>query len=175
MKQLMPPIHVCPKCGQHVARRGWGSHRTRCGVTDDETLVARLDLDGPNGCWIWTDYTNNMGYGAMNYEGRPMVAIHRLMYQLANGSIPDDIWVLHKCDVPRCCNPAHLYLGTDADNMRDKMLKGRCWSKLKEDQVREIKRAPNHIASSELAKRFGVTYISIWAIRAGRKWKHIQP
>ena len=167
----MPKMYECPACGKRTVRRGWAGHRRRCVVTDDEIMVSRLDLNGPGGCWIWTDYTNNMGYGAMTYEGRPMVAVHRLLYQLANGSVPDDVWVLHRCDVPRCCNPAHLYLGNDADNTRDKVLRGRFHSKLTAEAVREIRGST--LTSRELAEKFGVKYGAIWCVRTGRKWTHI--
>jgi len=122
-----------------------------------------------------------MGYGAMRYGGKPMVAVHRLIYQLANGAVPDDIWVLHKCDVPRCCNPAHLYLGNDADNMRDKVAKGRQTkgestkrNKLTEAQAKEILGLKGTISSPKLASRYGVKPGAISAIWRGDAWAYLR-
>jgi HNH endonuclease len=85
--------------------------------------VARLD---ENSCWLWLAGTNNRGYGQLGGErvGSHVLA-HRISYQLRYGPIPDGLQVMHKCDTPRCCNPKHLALGTNADNSADKVSKGR--------------------------------------------------
>ncbi len=80
------------------------------------------------GCWIW-DGPSQRGYGRVDYRGQRW-AVHRLMWTAANGPLPSGagphgMSVLHKCDVPSCCNPDHLFLGTQADNMRDMASKGR--------------------------------------------------
>ncbi len=85
-------------------------------------------LVGPvneNGCMLWTGANNVNGYGRIGYGDGRTVAAHRVAYELANGPIPDDLQVLHKCDVRSCVNPAHLFLGTQADNMQDMSRKGR--------------------------------------------------
>lgn len=81
---------------------------------------------GPLGsCWMWTGRTASaMGYGAYSFNGSTFYA-HRLAYKLAYGGDPDKLCVLHKCDVPRCVNPAHLFLGTRADNAIDRTQKRR--------------------------------------------------
>lgn len=77
------------------------------------------------GCWIWTGAINGGGYGSMCYRGRRDGA-HRFSWEYHNGqSIPEGMRVLHKCDMPSCVNPEHLFLGTQSDNQIDAQTKGR--------------------------------------------------
>ena len=80
----------------------------------------------PGGCHLWTAGARH-GYGDIAVRGKHIKA-HRMAWEIANGPIPDGLWVLHDCpagDNPSCCNPAHLWLGTHADNMADMAAKGR--------------------------------------------------
>jgi hypothetical protein len=83
----------------------------------------RLHPEPNSGCWLWEGAQTRGGYGCIRIHiGRRkgiMKKVHRLAYEEAYGPIPDGLWVLHHCDVPACCNPAHLYVGTRADNTRD--------------------------------------------------------
>ncbi len=81
----------------------------------------------PSECWLWRAGLSTQGYGRMSSPGKsgPVLMAHRVSYEFANGPIPPGLWVLHRCDVPRCVNPAHLFLGTVADNNADKVAKGR--------------------------------------------------
>lgn len=75
-------------------------------------------------CWLWIAAVNNGGYGAFAYEGRRVMA-HRLSYEIEYGPFDKKLFVLHRCDNPRCVRPDHLWLGTQFDNMRDCASKGR--------------------------------------------------
>lgn len=78
----------------------------------------------PDGCWLWTASIGGPGYGQIAYNKKPHT-VHRLIWELYNGPIPKGMFVLHRCDVRRCCNPEHLFLGTPADNTKDMISKGR--------------------------------------------------
>ncbi len=84
----------------------------------------------PNsGCWIWTDFVKEDGYGAFHYNAGKRSYIstgaHRASYQIYNGEIPSGLLVCHKCDTKSCVNPKHLFLGTYSDNILDLVGKGK--------------------------------------------------
>ena len=90
--------------------------------TLEERFWSKVDKSGD--CWIWTAYKRPDGYGQFGFEGTQHKA-HRVSWVLANGTIPEGLHVLHRCDVRECVNPEHLFLGTNTDNMRDMIEKGR--------------------------------------------------
>jgi hypothetical protein len=132
-------------------------------------------------CWEWTGAVNAQGYGLVNdRNGGGCKLAHRVSYAWAHGD-PGSLCVLHKCDNPRCVNPEHLLLGTRAENQRDMAAKGRasrgeehCHAKLREDDVREIRRlvAAGHTQKG-VAGRFGVQPNAISRIVNRRRWGHI--
>ena len=75
-------------------------------------------------CWLWTGTVNRSGYGVFSIEDRRHLA-HRFAWTLTHGEIPEGLLICHHCDVPGCCRPDHLFLGTYADNNRDSAAKGR--------------------------------------------------
>lgn len=150
-----------------------------------ERFWEKVDRRGPDECWLWTAGTNGRGYGQIK-EGAPkrkMLLAHRVSYKMAKGSMPDDLFVLHECDRPLCCNPAHLFLGTNQDNMDDMVKKRRQSrlpgeqngkSKLTEEQVEEIRR--DYVRGSRthgqpaLARKYHVAQPTIGKILRGERW-----
>lgn len=127
-------------------------------------------------CIIAPGRAGNHGYARFTSNGRTRLA-HRAAYERAFGAIPDGLYVLHRCDVKRCINPAHLFLGTHADNMADMAQKGRAARtnvKLSDAEVREIRRlAGTGLSQRAIARRFAVHQGTVWPILAGRTWAHV--
>ncbi len=137
----------------------------------------------PTGCIPWTGKRNRRGYGQISGDnGRKSLVASRVSYELFVGPIPDDLFVLHRCDNPPCVNPVHLFLGTCQDNKDDSIRKNRHvhgatqWkAKLNDDLVREIrtKYAAGGYTYKSLAKEYGVSAGSIAFIIRGVTWKHV--
>lgn len=110
---------------------------------------------GPDACWPWTAAKSRTGYGAFRLAGKTVTA-SRYAYTLAHGD-PGALYVCHTCDNPACCNPAHLFLGTNQDNQLDASSKGRKPGKLTPEKRRHI--AKQHAAGwpkAALARLYGV-------------------
>ena len=150
--------------------------------TIEERFWPKVQKPIGEGCWLWIGRVNRFGYGAFTWirnSGR-VEGAHRVSWELHNGPVPYGVNVLHHCDVRNCVNPAHLFLGTDSDNMRDMVEKGRriyhkgiksLHCKLTEAQVREIKFSK--LRYEECMKKFSVSYSTVDNIRHNRYWKHI--
>jgi hypothetical protein len=91
--------------------------------SDSERFWRHVDKSHPSGCWLWTAGTRK-GYGRIAI-GRTSIYAHRFAFSEAYGVIPDGLFVCHRCDVPLCVRPDHLFLGTPRDNIRDSVAKGR--------------------------------------------------
>ena len=83
-----------------------------------------VDMGGPDECWDWQRAKTTAGYGSLVFNGNKTYS-HRVAHESINGPITDSLHVLHSCDNPACCNPAHLSLGTNQDNIADSVRKGR--------------------------------------------------
>ena len=135
------------------------------------------------GCWLWTGPVDRDGYGEWQYDYKRTRA-HRWSYQLFIGPIPVNTLVCHRCDVPACVNPEHLFLGTQADNMHDMVNKGRKapktgehhhMCKLTNDIVRRLRAADDGKRGTavRLAREFGFSYQTVSDILRHRRWKHV--
>jgi len=144
---------------------------------DEERFWSKVAIGGPDDCWEWTAGKDRCGYGGFKMGGRPFQS-HRVSWELANGAIPDGILACHKCDNPGCVNPAHLFLGTNADNAADREAKGRgarggnhYRSKLTDADVRKIRGLlKGGEIHREIAVRFGVSSSTIRHISTGYTW-----
>lgn len=96
---------------------------------EDRFMEKVMPVTEMPGCWIWDACRLPSGYGKFGIGRRTFLA-HRISYQLFRGPVPDHICVLHRCDLPCCVNPGHLFLGTNADNTQDMIDKGRLVSPL---------------------------------------------
>ncbi len=133
----------------------------------------------PSGCWEWQGYCLN-GYGHIGRGGKfgKTLLTHRVMWEIVFGPVPKGLCVLHKCDNPCCCCPTHLFLGTQKDNMADKVCKGRQSklrgeengrAKLTEDQVNAI-RSDNR-TQLIIGKEYGVHLQTVNRIKKSKLWK----
>jgi hypothetical protein len=191
---------TCQQCNRpfmaetyHVRRGNARFCSPRCAsdalhIPPADQLWRRVDRSGgPDACWEWQGRNIRDGYGRLCVNRRNIGA-HQLAYILTIGPIPevDDggepIFVLHSCDNRLCCNPAHLFLGTNGDNVRDMVAKGRqaahpgmAVRKLSEPEVRTIRErfAQGGTTKRALAREYGVMAATVTAIVERRSWKHI--
>lgn len=191
-----------PACNNPVRSRGWCSvHYRRWlahgdplftkapthGMELAERLTYYLDRSGGmEACWPFNGARHVFGYGSLwdTDLGRPDGA-HRIAWKIEHGPIPDGIEVLHHCDNAACCNPKHLFLGTQEDNLRDMTEKGRrslkrargeksAWSKLTAEQVRAIRHLANQGLSHRLiASEFCVDKSTIGRVVRRQTWQHV--
>lgn len=175
-------------------------HYTRWSRTGDPTKAHRMqprsrplaeriaDLTdrsaGPDACWPWTGTRYGNNYGVMQYRNVVKQA-HVWAYQSATGEVvPDGMFVLHSCDNPPCCNPAHLRVGTHQANMDDKVSRDRQSRlpgeahpshRLSDADVLEIRRSgAAGVTQRVLAERFGVSPSLICLILNGKRWTHLE-
>lgn len=151
-----------------------------------ERFWEKVEIRGPNDCWNWTAARFPQGYGKILVDGEARGA-SRVVWEMVNGPIPPGppphgMCVCHKCDNRLCVNPRHLFLGTNADNMRDKVQKARGTrgerhpsSKLTADAVQEIRRlyATGDWSQKRLGVRFGVSEFNVSCVVRRTIWAHI--
>jgi hypothetical protein len=183
------PIAACRRCGKPANRAkllycsracyfAWQAEQPF-----DDLFWSKVDRRGPEDCWPWTAGRGSLGYGLFSLKPRHMrrQRAHRVAYELTHGPIPDGLHVCHRCDNPPCVNPAHLFLGTGADNVSDMVSKDRHQhgatngqAKLTEDSVRTMRALWSEgVTYAALAERFSIAEKSVWAIVKRRNWKHV--
>ncbi len=152
-----------------------------------EAFWSRVKRGAANQCWEWTSYRNDSGYGVVNTKNGILYRAHRLAYEFTNSPIPEGLFVCHRCDNPPCCNPAHLFLGTPAENNIDMHQKGRngrdCGAqgesnygaKLTAADVQAIRAryAKGGVYQRDLAAEYGLTLHATNAIIRYRTWMHV--
>jgi len=149
----------------------------------DAKFWSLVKIGGPDECWNWSGSTmggrGDHRYGAFS-DGRWTYYAHRFAFSVKVGPIPNHAKVLHECDNPLCCNPKHLFLGTQKDNVRDMMAKGRAYkasgddhgmARLTSEQVLAVFKDPR--TQKTIAKEYGVGLTCISNIKTGLTWGHV--
>lgn len=149
-------------------------------------LISRFNAkwikDEKSDCHLWVGAKLPKGYGIIKLPGeRRQIYAHRLSYLIHKGEIPDRMQVLHSCDCPSCVNPAHLTVGTSADNQQDMKAKDRsthgeknAQAKLTEAQVKEMYALKAQgVTSVELGERFGVHEQHVNRVLRGTRWERL--
>ena len=142
-------------------------------------LIKTHCLINSNGCWEWQRSRHRQGYGSIRDKGKYILA-HRLSWMVIKGNIPSGLNVCHACDNPPCCNPEHLFLGSQKDNVTDAIVKGRYKGRklgkrrsvLTYSQVQEIRKL--HIEGmerKEIREKFNVSQTCIAKILTGKSWQ----
>lgn len=127
-----------------------------------------------SGCLVWTGHLTKKGYGHIRCLG-PMRYVHRVIWEEANGPVPDGMSVLHKCDNRACRELDHLFLGTNDDNIADKCAKDRSGRKLDIEKVREIRAlAEGGWKHTEIAKLFKINPSNVSRAVNGERWAHVK-
>lgn len=158
-----------------------------------ERFWSKVDRSGgPDACWNWQSSRTPSNYGQFlvwrDGKRRSLVA-SRVAFELANNAIPDGLNACHNCpdgDNPRCCNPAHLFAGTQKENVRDAMAKGRMVfrghfgaingsTKLTDQDVRDIRRLHKEgVAIRELARRYSIARFAVFQVVRRLTWQHVE-
>lgn len=136
----------------------------------------------PHECWEWNAYCGGPGYGQIGIGGYKLEYAHRLAWMLTYGEVPDGLFVLHRCDNRRCCNPMHLFLGTNAGNMADCCMKGRTsrgelrpqaiLTEVDVDTIR--KRCEAGETCKAIGDEYGIARTTVSGIKHHYSWRHLK-
>lgn len=150
-----------------------------------ESIFNRITPVTESGCWLWIGRYDKDGYGMFHdskHNNYKNIKAHRYFYEKFVNPIPDGKSVLHRCDIPCCVNPAHLFLGAQKDNMLDKKRKGRAPrgekimnSKLTENIMDEIFHdLQEGISQYKIAEKYGISQGHVSAINTGKRWSYLR-
>lgn len=169
--------HGTALAGGHT--QPWGAASLERTMTLAERFWIKVDRRGPDECWPWTGVRVGRGYGRIR-KGRKMMYAHRVAWELSRGIIPDGKFVCHHCDNPPCCNPAHGFLGTKADNIHDAVRKGRTAhgedhgsARLTWPEVWAIRAiyTTGKVSTRSIACVLGIHQSNVWRIVRGLAWR----
>lgn len=138
----------------------------------EEKFWSKVNKNTETGCWEWIGSLNMHGYGQFQANRIP-IGSHRFSWELKHGSIPNGLWVLHRCDNRKCVNPDHLFLGSNKENQIDSIKKGRRPEvRLTIDKAREIRKLYKlgKLNKQQLADSFGISYSHTAQIIKNGKW-----
>lgn len=179
------PFFFCTSAGPGRGR--FCSHECRCrGITIPilDTFFSRIGTRTEAGCIPWTGSVNDRGYGIINSVLVPAGTkrASHVAYELFYGPVPKELCVCHRCDNPICVAPSHLFVGTKAENIADKVAKGRQARGerngkvlLTEDKVRDIRNRyeGRNESARQLAREYGVSFSCVQDIVYRKTWKHV--
>ncbi len=138
----------------------------------DEKTLARFwsKVEKTESCWLWTASRNTRGYGQLRISGANVTA-HRLSWTIAHGRTPEQC-VLHRCDVRTCVNPAHLFEGSNRDNVNDRVRKQRSARVLnKEQAIEAMRRVAQGESYRSIGAALGVSTGAIFRLAKGQTWR----
>lgn len=179
--------HYCSKScrSKTIASR---QHKTT--IDDFLSQIDKTPGQGPNGdCWVWTGKVDRDGYGLTPYGRDKNVPgrkgsqkAHRVSFELVKGKISSGFEILHSCDTPSCCNPAHLSEGTHLENIADCTAKGRNprgervhLAKISKEKAEEVLiHSLAGLSTIEIVKALGVTYSIVDKIKSRTNWKDLE-
>lgn len=138
-----------------------------------ERFWTKVPDAGDEECWLWSGARTSSGYGSMSVADKTVLA-HRLSVQISGRDVPKGAHVRHACDTPLCVNPAHLLLGTHAENMADMASRGRAVGRpsLSEDEARDVLRAEG--SYDDIGRRFGISKWQVGRIKRGQSRARLQ-
>lgn len=159
-------------------------------------ILSKVMIDPNTGCWEWQGERNSKSQYGRCYVKNKHLSAHRVSYAAFNGQIPKGLHICHKCDNPPCCNPAHLFAGTQKENIQDAVRKRRMaygdrnWARKHPELVKRGEVAGNSklsdaqvltiwsmtkwkIEDSEIAREFGISYATVGQIKLGKTWNHV--
>jgi hypothetical protein len=149
-------------------------------ISPIERLMAKVEPCPATGCWLWTGKVSGFGYGRITVQARrqsnnrPQISesTHRFAFSTFVRPLAKGESVLHHCDVPCCVNPAHLYAGTQAQNVRDTINRGRTnVAKLTPEMVAEIRSSTE--SGMTLAKRLGIAKSTVLTAKRRDSWRNL--
>jgi hypothetical protein len=178
---------TCESCGASIGpykrRRQYTNHCKPC------RFWKRVAKAGADDCWLWAGPLDKNGYGITGLGTTPDIQrSHRAAWTFTRGGIPKGLCVCHTCDNPLCCNPGHMWLGTNAENTRDRETKGRSsrnlkpmlgerhgMSKLTAPDVIRIRRLidSGSVSHLQISREYGVSKHAIHCILHRKTWKHV--